>query len=364
MYTRWGNTGKMWGTSGVMESPEVLLEWMEADPVDTWEMGRNDAVQQITGTRNVFVDYPEYAWLLLGEKIPQNMSTPSGGKSTSTNPPVDSSSSSSSSSGDSVDCAHTFGEWETIKEPTTTAVGLQERECSKCGETETKTLPKLSDGTTDSSGSNIGGSEFDDPNKDSVWYCSKHYRVNLYSDQGKLRIRDLHIFKEDYPDPFEDKVCPNNEATYDALPVVDGNVFSGNKIIAGAYPVDAKTGEAILSTDMRFTQTGENTALVDYGSIRFTLMEQRGEFVVRDIIEACCKADGAGTCRCNAAVLMYNCAGNRPARFFKLSPHFQVRFYLIGRKLFLRCKTASANTQKLTNCVKGLGCCRCDFVEL
>ena len=45
-------------------------------------------------------------------------------------------------------------------------------------------------------------------------------------------------------------------------------------IIAGAYPVDAKTGEAILSTDMRFTQTGENTALVDYGSIRFTLMEQ------------------------------------------------------------------------------------------
>jgi hypothetical protein len=117
-------------------------------------------------------------------------------------------------------------------------------------------------------------SAFDDPNKDSVWYCSKYYRANLYSDQGKLRIRDLHIFKEDYPDPFEDKVCPNNEATYDALPVVDGNVFSGNKIIAGAYPVDAKTGEAILSTDMCFTQTGENTALVDYGSIRFTLMEQ------------------------------------------------------------------------------------------
>lgn len=117
-------------------------------------------------------------------------------------------------------------------------------------------------------------SAFDDPNKDSVWYCSRHYRTNLYSDQGKLRIRDLHIFKEEYPDPFEDKVCPNNEATYDALPVVDGNVFSGNKVIAGAYPVDAKTGEAILSTDMRFTQIGENAALVDYGSIRFTLLEQ------------------------------------------------------------------------------------------
>jgi hypothetical protein len=58
MYVRWGNTGNMWGTDGVMESLDVLLEWMAEDPVDTWEMGRNDSVQSITGTRNVFVDYP------------------------------------------------------------------------------------------------------------------------------------------------------------------------------------------------------------------------------------------------------------------------------------------------------------------
>ena len=84
-YTRWGNTQYMWGSAGVMESLEVLLSWMESDPVDTWEMGRNDAVQAITGTRNVFVDYPEYAWLLFGEDIPENMPTPSG---IAQNPPV------------------------------------------------------------------------------------------------------------------------------------------------------------------------------------------------------------------------------------------------------------------------------------
>ncbi len=78
VYTRWGNTGKMWGESGVMESLDILLKWMEEDPVDTWEMGRNDAVQSITGTRNVFVDYPEYAWLLFGKEIPSDMVTPSG----------------------------------------------------------------------------------------------------------------------------------------------------------------------------------------------------------------------------------------------------------------------------------------------
>ena len=77
-YVRWGNAKHMWGTSGVMESKDILLKWMEEDPVDTWEMGRNDAVQSITGTRNVFVDYPEYAWLLFGEKVPTNMVTPSG----------------------------------------------------------------------------------------------------------------------------------------------------------------------------------------------------------------------------------------------------------------------------------------------
>ena len=83
VYVRWGNVNgngeyTTWGASGVMESKEVLLNWMESDPVDTWELGRNDVVEEITGTRNVFVDYPELAFLLFGEDIPTDMTTPSG----------------------------------------------------------------------------------------------------------------------------------------------------------------------------------------------------------------------------------------------------------------------------------------------
>ena len=90
VYVRWGivdgnnetNAGGQpyttWGTMGVMESLDVLLEWVEADPVDTWELGRNDSVESITGTRNVFVDYPEMAFLLFGEDVPADMTTPSG----------------------------------------------------------------------------------------------------------------------------------------------------------------------------------------------------------------------------------------------------------------------------------------------
>lgn len=79
VYVRWGNTGGYaWGSGGVMESVDVLIEWMTEDPVDTWELGRNDSVQSITGTRNIFVDYPELGFLLFGREIPDNYTSPSG----------------------------------------------------------------------------------------------------------------------------------------------------------------------------------------------------------------------------------------------------------------------------------------------
>ena len=77
-YVRWGNTSYAWGSGGVMESVDVLIQWMTEDPVDTWELGRNDSVQSITGTRNIFVDYPELGFLLFGREIPANYSSPSG----------------------------------------------------------------------------------------------------------------------------------------------------------------------------------------------------------------------------------------------------------------------------------------------
>ena len=84
-YVRWGQM-RLFGTMGVIESQEVLIEWMQADPVDTWELGRNDSVETITGTRNVFVDYPELAFILFDEQIPLNYTTPSGNAKSAVNP--------------------------------------------------------------------------------------------------------------------------------------------------------------------------------------------------------------------------------------------------------------------------------------
>ncbi len=79
VYARYGGElSKCSSITNVFESVDVLLEWCESDPVDTWEMGRNEVVEKIQGNRNVFIDYPEYAFLLFGREVPENMTTPSG----------------------------------------------------------------------------------------------------------------------------------------------------------------------------------------------------------------------------------------------------------------------------------------------
>lgn len=79
VYVRYGGElSKCSSITNVFESVDVLLEWCESDPVDTWEMGRNEVVGKIQGNRNVFIDYPEYAFLLFGREVPADMTTPSG----------------------------------------------------------------------------------------------------------------------------------------------------------------------------------------------------------------------------------------------------------------------------------------------
>ncbi len=84
MYVRYGKDSqyKCESILNIFTDVNTLLEWCELDPVDTWEMGRNEVVAAYQGNRNVFIDYPELAWLLFNEEVPENMATPSGGSTT------------------------------------------------------------------------------------------------------------------------------------------------------------------------------------------------------------------------------------------------------------------------------------------
>lgn len=111
VYVRWGSD---WGADSitkVFQSVDVLLEWCEIDPVDTWEMGRNEVIQNIQGNRNVFIDYPELAWQIFGKEVPEDMVTPSGEAldgNVSTPPSVDDPVDGNTPDGDAANVPETF----------------------------------------------------------------------------------------------------------------------------------------------------------------------------------------------------------------------------------------------------------------
>ena len=198
VYVRWGSE---WGADSltkVFQSVDVLLKWCEEDPVDTWEMGRNDAIQSIQGNRNVFIDYPELAWLVTGRDIPDDMQTPSGsamggsgdnggnnGDDDVTDPPVcthtnteivgakTATCSEAGYSGDTycADCGvkiangktipkttHTASDWIVDDEPTETEVGSKHKECTVCGDVLlTESIPAI--GTTPPDDDNTGSGD-------------------------------------------------------------------------------------------------------------------------------------------------------------------------------------------------------------
>ena len=120
VYVRYG--GELYqcnDITNVFQSVDVLLEWCEMDPVDEWELSRNDVVEGIQGNRNVFVGYPEYAWIIFDKDLPNTMTTPSG-EAAKSDAPIGSENASTS---DDVDdpvlipmpdenCEHEFGPWQ------------------------------------------------------------------------------------------------------------------------------------------------------------------------------------------------------------------------------------------------------------
>ena len=115
---------------------------------------------------------------------------------------------------------------------------------------------------------------FDDDDKTSVWYSNKYLRINVYAEKDAVRIRDLHVFCEKYPDPFEDTVCESNEAVYETLPLIDGNRHTGHGILAGGYFVDAN-GKEIGCDTMRFEDLGGGSMRLTYAPITVTVTDNR-----------------------------------------------------------------------------------------
>ena len=53
----------------IAQSKELLIEWHNQDPVDSFELNRNEQTYKIQGNRNPFIDHPECVELIYGQTL-------------------------------------------------------------------------------------------------------------------------------------------------------------------------------------------------------------------------------------------------------------------------------------------------------
>lgn len=68
MLTRYSQTDTQYTVKSVAESMEILLKWNREDPVDNFEIIRNNQSYSIQGNRNPFIDCPDLAEYIWGNK--------------------------------------------------------------------------------------------------------------------------------------------------------------------------------------------------------------------------------------------------------------------------------------------------------
>jgi len=71
----------------------------------------------------------------------------------------------------------------------------------------------------------------------SIWYCNRFYRVNLFMEQDTFRLRDVHRFDEHYAERYLTAICPGETCEYDTLPIMDGGRWSSAQIAPGIFPM-------------------------------------------------------------------------------------------------------------------------------
>ena len=108
----------------------------------------------------------------------------------------------------------------------------------------------------------------------SVWYDSRWYRVNWVTTEGEVCIRDIHLFNENYRERYWDVTESSPRAVYDALPVVNGFLWSGDGIRATWNLTEPGSDAAVKGT----IQKAENEG---YGVLCLTMNANGAEVICR-----------------------------------------------------------------------------------
>ena len=273
VWVRWGTN---WGAESVTEvfqSVDVLLEWCELDPVDTWEMGRNEVIEDIQGNRNVFIDYPELAWLVFGKDVPAGMTTPSG-----------------NALGD-PNCEHTNTELRNVKAATCTTNGhTGDICCVDCNRTVTRgtTIP-----ATNHSNAYLTGAY--DPD-----CTNKGYTGDKYCPDCKKNIATgSSIPATNHPNKYTvgatSPTCTTEGHTGSTYcPDCNKTIVAGS-VIAATNHANAYIINAVSATCKSEGYTGDKycpdcKVIIAYGSV--IAVTTHVNFVTKDKVEPTCSSEG------------------------------------------------------------------------
>jgi len=114
-------------------------------------------------------------------------------------------------------------------------------------------------------------------NRKTVWFNSRNYRINLLWEDSTLRIRDIHLFDENFPSVYTVEKVTTDTCSFYTLPFVDGYLWSTPSAIAGLRLKAVINGHEILLK-------GEDPVITDsiHGKLHISwpLKSNRGTLVI------------------------------------------------------------------------------------
>ncbi len=121
-----------------------------------------------------------------------------------------------------------------------------------------------------------------------VWFNSRFYRANLFWTGGSFRFRDIQVYNQDYKSLYLDAPGTSTECHYQALPFVDGCLWSEEGDSAGLRIIErdnagrmkeTKCGKPSVSTNSNHTIVTMTSSM---GNTYTITMDERSITVASD----------------------------------------------------------------------------------
>ncbi|MCA9257715.1 MAG: hypothetical protein KDA61_00890, partial [Planctomycetales bacterium] len=129
-----------------------------------------------------------------------------------------------------------------------------------------------------------------DDRRQTLWFNSRFYRINLLWESGELRIRDLHMFNQNVESPILRDRISGHSVEFFTLPVVDGFFWSSKDFRAGVkatHQVDGRR-QALVGGQPDIQPTSAASVHVSWplitppGELAIDLTEDAVRFTLND----------------------------------------------------------------------------------